>query len=97
MEKQIYYCRDCKKVLETVEGEIIGGKCLVYQDGEEKINIIKCDQCYAKDPSLANYKKTEVYSRIVGYLRPINQWNKGKQEEYSQRKEYKIPKTVLAK
>lgn len=31
----------------------------------------------------------EVYSRVVGYFRPVNQWNKGKQEEFSQRKEYR--------
>jgi len=30
----------------------------------------------------------EVYSRVVGYFRPVNQWNKGKQEEFSERKEY---------
>lgn len=30
----------------------------------------------------------EVYSRVVGYLRPVAQWNEGKQEEYSERKEY---------
>jgi len=30
----------------------------------------------------------EVYSRVVGYFRPVNQWNKGKQEEFSHRKEY---------
>ena len=28
----------------------------------------------------------EVYSRIVGYLRPLDQWNEGKQAEYAQRK-----------
>jgi len=28
----------------------------------------------------------EVYSRVVGYLRPIQQWNKGKRAEYSRRK-----------
>ena len=27
----------------------------------------------------------EVYSRVVGYLRPVKQWNKGKQEEFSSR------------
>lgn len=32
----------------------------------------------------------EVYSRVVGYFRPVNQWNKGKQEEFAQRREYKI-------
>jgi anaerobic ribonucleoside-triphosphate reductase len=31
---------------------------------------------------------TEVYSRIVGYLRPVSQWNKGKYEEFKMRKTY---------
>ena len=30
--------------------------------------------------------KTEVYSRVVGYLRPIDQYNPGKQAEFKQRK-----------
>jgi len=25
----------------------------------------------------------EIYSRISGYYRPVNQWNKGKQEEFA--------------
>ena len=32
----------------------------------------------------------EVYSRVVGYLRPVKQWNKGKQQEFSDRKMFKI-------
>lgn len=28
----------------------------------------------------------EVYSRVSGYFRPLAQWNKGKQNEFSQRK-----------
>ena len=32
----------------------------------------------------------EVYSRIVGYLRPINQWNDGKQQEFFERKVFKV-------
>lgn len=35
-------------------------------------------------------RKTEVYARIVGYIRPVEQWNKGKQAEYIDRKEYII-------
>lgn len=31
----------------------------------------------------------EVYSRVVGYLRPVQQWNKGKRAEYAQRVEYR--------
>lgn len=30
----------------------------------------------------------EVYSRTVGYLRPVEQWNEGKKEEFKQRKNY---------
>ena len=32
---------------------------------------------------------TEVYSRVVGYLRPVKQWNNGKQQEFSMRKMFK--------
>jgi len=34
--------------------------------------------------------KTEVYSRVCGYYRPVKYWNKGKQDEFAERKEYKI-------
>lgn len=33
--------------------------------------------------------KCEVYSRVVGYLRPVQNWNKGKQEEFEARKTFK--------
>jgi len=32
----------------------------------------------------------EVYSRVVGYLRPVQQWNKGKQEEFALRKTFEL-------
>jgi len=32
--------------------------------------------------------KCEVYSRVVGYLRPVIQWNIGKQEEFKDRKTF---------
>jgi len=32
----------------------------------------------------------EVYSRIVGYLRPIQNWNQGKQQEFADRKVYAV-------
>jgi ribonucleoside-triphosphate reductase len=34
--------------------------------------------------------RCDVYSRIVGYLRPINQWNEGKKAEWDDRKEFNI-------
>ncbi len=54
----------------------------------------ECPQCAIKQPC-------EVYSRVVGYIRPVNQWHKGKQEEYKERKEFATPgeaaQNVLAK
>ena len=35
-------------------------------------------------------EKTEVYSRVVGYLRPVNQWNEGKSEEFKMRKTFEV-------
>lgn len=32
----------------------------------------------------------EIYSRIVGYLRPVSQWNRGKKEEFHLRKTFKV-------
>jgi len=40
---------------------------------------LKCPQCGAK---------CEVYSRVVGYLRPVDQWNDGKQAEFKIRKNF---------
>ncbi|TSC95156.1 MAG: ribonucleoside-triphosphate reductase [Parcubacteria group bacterium Licking1014_1] len=54
-----------------------------YLDGEH----FECPKCTIKQPC-------EVYSRIVGYLRPVQQWNKGKKQEYKERKEYKVTATV---
>ena len=34
--------------------------------------------------------ETEIYSRVVGYLRPVKQWNNGKQAEYAMRKTFKV-------
>ena len=42
-----------------------------------------CPKCTVEQPC-------EVYSRIVGYLRPVQQWHKGKQEEFHERSTFKI-------
>jgi ribonucleoside-triphosphate reductase len=47
-----------------------------------------CPKCTIKQPC-------EVYSRIVGYYRPVQQWNLGKQQEFKQRKEFKIKEAAL--
>ncbi|KKT16406.1 MAG: Anaerobic ribonucleoside-triphosphate reductase [Parcubacteria group bacterium GW2011_GWB1_43_6] len=50
----------------------------------------ECPKCVVKQPC-------EVYSRIVGYLRLVQQWNKGKQEEFKDRKTLNIPQFAQVK
>lgn len=42
-----------------------------------------CPKCTIEQPC-------EVYSRVVGYLRPVSQWNEAKQQEFKDRKVFKI-------
>ena len=41
-------------------------------------------------------EKCEVYSRVTGYFRPVANWNRGKREEFKDRKVYRISRTVGA-
>ncbi len=55
-----------------------------YISGE----VYECPECGTK---------TEVYSRITGYYRPVQNWNDGKSEEFKERKTYDIANSRLAK
>lgn len=48
-----------------------------YMPGE----VAECPHCE---------RPTEVYSRVVGYLRPVSQWNDGKQQEFMERVTYRL-------
>lgn len=54
-----------------------------YLDGEQEY----CPYCH---------KDTEVYSRIVGYLRPVSQWNEGKKAEFKLRTTFDPVKSCKA-
>jgi anaerobic ribonucleoside-triphosphate reductase len=48
-----------------------------YLNGE----TVQCPTCGAE---------TEIYSRVVGYLRPVKQWNAGKQAEFALRRRFHL-------
>ena len=51
---------------------------------DEEVGIVwLCHKCKSASPQI------EVYSRVVGYLRPIQQWNPGKQQEFDDRRVFK--------
>ncbi len=53
-----------------------------YINGE----VYECPKCH---------QKTEVWSRITGYYRPIQNWNDGKAQEFKDRREYDMEHSVL--
>ena len=38
--------------------------------------------------------KTEVWSRVCGFFRPVAQWNRGKKSEYRERLNFAVPETA---
>jgi len=75
-------CHDCQKELKKDE------EYMPYETSSG--TFVKCKTCHKKDPVLRNFQETEVYSRIVGYIRPIAQWNNGKKQEFRDRKVYAV-------
>jgi hypothetical protein len=89
-------CHDCStpvsvliSVIESGAITIGGGAIYKVKKGFVGDGIFfKCDECFKIDKTLRNYQDCEVYSRVVGYLRPVGQWNKGKVAEWNARKEF---------
>lgn len=91
------HCHDCKKPLSVLaiigpEGELQVSGGALYQVGDDTV-YGKCDSCFKKDRVLRNYSSCEVYTRVVGYMRPINQMNPGKQAEVYKRSMFNVPGT----
>ena len=68
-------CPKCKKEMEAME-----------KPGDDKHLYLVCHPC----EYVIKRTRCEVYSRCCGYLRPVQQWNHGKKEEFAQRKTYKL-------
>ena len=86
-------CHDCGKdvkvrIFRNEEKTITIEGGAVYNPLSNAQIFLKCDNCFQKDGVLRNWRQIEVYSRVVGYIRPVSGWNKGKIEEFKQRKEF---------
>ena len=58
-----------------------------YIAGEHQL----CPTCQASQKAT----ECEIYSRVVGYIRPVNQWNKGKQQEFKDRTTFDLREKIL--
>ena len=99
-------CHDCGvpvNVLCTINenGELVISGGAVYNPKfgvpPTEHAFFKCDECFNKDRVLRNYQPVETYSRVVGYIRPVQQYNKGKIEEFKQRKVFVVDENAKNK
>ena len=87
-------CHDCKSnctVSATAleDGIHIEGGSVYDPYGDDRY-YVKCNECFETDPMLRHYQDCEVYARVVGYLRPIKQFNEAKYAEFHDRVNFKI-------
>ncbi len=90
-------CHDCTKPItvsiirdDSEDGFYVDGGA-IYQEDEI---YLKCPQCYDADKTLRYFRKTEIFSRVVGYLRPVKNWNPGKAAEFKDRKMFRMSDNV---
>jgi len=93
-------CHDCGKPVciemdMDKDGKVTvrGGAMYCAQTGAtnaDKSFFLKCDNCFSKDSILKRYMPCEVYTRSIGYLRPVKQMNEGKQAEVAMRLKFKV-------
>lgn len=90
------FCHDCGTKVEITatlreDGAIeVAGDGSVYKikTGLKMRYFFKCKSCFKKNKTLHDFRECEVFSRVVGYLRPVSSWNRGKLAEWNVRKEF---------
>ena len=91
-------CWNCGKEIEVVARVEDDGQLLVEGGAVYRFvdlgTFLKCSGCYKQDSVLRNYQPMEVYSRVVGYYRPVQMWNPAKQEEFKNRVNFKLDEKV---
>lgn len=76
----------CKKLI----GNVFSNFKLPYLSVTPTFSVCNIHKYLPGEQPICPYcgKETEVWSRVVGYYRPVQNWNKGKKEEFKQRKPF---------
>lgn len=96
------FCHDCQCETKVIAAKsedglsVTGGAIYSTNLQGETSYFIKCEKCYEKDPTLRNFQPTEVYTRCIGYIRPVGQMNGAKIAEVGMRVPYTIDETIAA-
>lgn len=82
-----------EKEFEVLENEISKEETILKLDKEVDLNEgseLKQDDVDKEKTEELQRTKCEVWSRVVGYLRPTKNWNEGKQAEWDDRKVFEV-------
>lgn len=80
-------CRQLQTIHDT-EGRVLGGQCAAGRSFPSD-----CHGCAAYDPLLDQTERTvcEVWTRVMGYHRPVSNFNAGKRAEHEERRYFEEP------
>jgi hypothetical protein len=85
-------CQSCKSKVDLViweEGLETEGNGGVIVNGEfDAKPEFKCSACLERDGGRISPTKCEIFTRVCGYLRPVQGFNPGKKAEFNDRKTY---------
>jgi hypothetical protein len=93
-------CVDCQAEVNVLlklkpSGEITitgGAVCDIQKNLNPETFMLKCDKCFESNQYFG--QQCEVFSRVVGYLRPRSQYNLGKKAEFDLRKPYNLQRAI---
>lgn len=91
-------CQKCKSLVDLVifesEMEVYGNGGMIVSAEPHPIPEFKCTTCLEEDNYRISPTRCETFSRVCGYLRPINNWNPGKKAEWNERVTYNNSKSL---
>jgi len=79
-------CSVCEKPLQVKEGIVSSTGVLVCSD--------VCKTRYLETLPHKGERQLTVYSRVTGYITPVSSWNKGKLQEYKDRRVYTMTEAM---
>jgi hypothetical protein len=91
-------CQSCDKGVDLIifknALEVEGNGGMIVGKAWDDRPMFKCSECLERDNGMISPTKCEVFTRVCGYLRPIQGFNPGKKEEFNDRKTYNIKEEV---
>ena len=91
-------CQKCKKPVDIViwekDLEVEGNGGVIIGPAYDDKPQFKCSECLEESRGMISPTVCEVFTRVCGYLRPVQGFNPGKREEFKMRTNYKTKEEI---